>query len=68
MVSSPAQTGAPQVRRPFGNANLYDVLDLILDKGIVVDLFRLSADGNPGRQQNADDRKSEPLKSCPHRF
>jgi hypothetical protein len=29
----------PQVRRPPTSAGLYDVLDLILDKGIVIDAF-----------------------------
>jgi len=29
----------PQVRRPPSSAGLYDVLDLILDKGIVIDAF-----------------------------
>ena len=29
----------PQVRRAPNAANLYDVLDLMLDKGIVVDAF-----------------------------
>src|SRR5438270_6119505 len=29
----------PQIRRAPNSANLYDVLDLILDKGIVIDAF-----------------------------
>jgi gas vesicle structural protein len=29
----------PQIRRPPNSAGLYDVLDLILDKGIVIDAF-----------------------------
>jgi len=30
---------SPQVRRAPASANLYDILDLILDKGIVIDAF-----------------------------
>jgi len=30
---------SPQVRRPPASANLYDILDLILDKGIVIDAY-----------------------------
>src|SRR5918998_6359358 len=31
--------GDPQVRRPPTGTGLYDVLDLILDKGLVIDAF-----------------------------
>ena len=36
---APAQPGNSYVRRAPGSSGLYDVLDLILDKGIVVDAF-----------------------------
>jgi len=35
----PAARGNPQIRRAPSGTGLYDVLDLILDKGIVVDAF-----------------------------
>lgn len=36
---APSQPGNSYVRRAPGSSGLYDVLDLILDKGIVVDAF-----------------------------
>src|SRR5690349_20402431 len=33
------QGGGQQIRRPPSSSGLYDVLDLILDKGIVIDAF-----------------------------
>jgi len=39
MGTLPIARGDPQIRRAPNSAGLYDVLDLILDKGIVVDAF-----------------------------
>jgi hypothetical protein len=38
-VMSLARRTEPQIRRAPSSGNLYDVLDLILDKGIVIDAF-----------------------------
>jgi hypothetical protein len=39
MMSGPRGGNDPQIRRGPNSASLYDVLDLILDKGIVIDAF-----------------------------
>src|SRR3989440_7813618 len=38
-LSGPPARRDPQIRRAPNSAGLYDVLDLILDKGIVIDAF-----------------------------
>ncbi|GAA1949309.1 gas vesicle structural protein GvpA [Amycolatopsis minnesotensis] len=39
MSVATTQSGSPQGRGGSGSGNLYDILDLILDKGLVIDVF-----------------------------
>ncbi|QWF86036.1 gas vesicle structural protein GvpA [Amycolatopsis sp. CA-230715] len=39
MSVTTTQSGSPQGRGGSGSGNLYDILDLILDKGLVIDVF-----------------------------
>jgi len=38
-MTAPTQQRPAGVRRTGGSANLYDILDLILDRGLVIDVF-----------------------------